>query len=167
MYFERETERDRQRERASRRGAERENPKQLQALSCQHRAQCGAQTHELQDHDLSRNQESDAQRTEPPRCPCSSVVITVSSFSALNRRLWGISLCPAHFLTLGIELQVLYCLFAWCCPRDFLAKCVPLCWFALPSTQQVCGALSTDLSAVGLAFLECFVTLGSELSICC
>ena len=28
----------------------------LQALSCQHRAWCGAQTHELRDHDLSQSQ---------------------------------------------------------------------------------------------------------------
>ena len=37
---------------------ERENPKQ--GPSCQRRAQCGAQTHELLDHDLSPNQESGA-----------------------------------------------------------------------------------------------------------
>ena len=36
---------------------ERENPKQ--APHCQSRALCGAQTHKPQDHDLSRNQESD------------------------------------------------------------------------------------------------------------
>ena len=37
---------------------ERENPKQ--ALCCQCRAWCGAQSHELWDHDLSQNQESEA-----------------------------------------------------------------------------------------------------------
>ena len=36
-------------------GRGRENPKQ--ALRCQHRAQRGARTHELWDHNLSRNQE--------------------------------------------------------------------------------------------------------------
>ena len=51
------------------RGAEtgRENPKQ--SLHCQHRAQCEAQSHKLRDHALSRNQQLDAQLTEPPRCP--------------------------------------------------------------------------------------------------
>ena len=38
----------------------------LQALSCQHRARRGAQTHELWDHDLSRSRTSNL--TEPPRC---------------------------------------------------------------------------------------------------
>ena len=44
--------RERERER------ERENPKQ--APHCQCRAQHGAQTHELEDHVLSPNQETDA-----------------------------------------------------------------------------------------------------------
>ena len=34
---------------------ETQNPKQLQALSCQHRARHGAWTHDLQNHDLSRS----------------------------------------------------------------------------------------------------------------
>ena len=40
-------------------GAEREGDRiwsRLQALSCQHRARCGAQTHELWDHDLGQSQ---------------------------------------------------------------------------------------------------------------
>ena len=41
-------------------GTEREretqNPNRLQALNCQHRARCGAWTHELWDHDLSWSQ---------------------------------------------------------------------------------------------------------------
>ena len=40
------------------RGGQRENP--MQPSPCQHRAQCKAQTHEPWDHDLSRNQKSDA-----------------------------------------------------------------------------------------------------------
>ena len=55
FIFERERERDRETERVRRGGAERErereNPKK--APHCQHGAQCGAQTHEPQDHDLS------------------------------------------------------------------------------------------------------------------
>ena len=50
-------------------GRDRENPKQ--ALCCQHKAQCGAQSHELWDHDLSWNQKSDTQPTEPARHPLS------------------------------------------------------------------------------------------------
>ena len=48
--------RERARERA--REGQRENPKQ--AVCCQHRAQCGAWTHEPWDYDLSWNQELDA-----------------------------------------------------------------------------------------------------------
>ena len=40
----------------------------FQALSCQHRAQCGARTHGPGDHDLSRSQPLN--RLRPPRCPC-------------------------------------------------------------------------------------------------
>ena len=53
IYFQ-----ERQRQRASGRGAEREgdqNPKQLQALSCQHGARPGARTHKPRDHDLNRS----------------------------------------------------------------------------------------------------------------
>ena len=49
------------------RGGERENLKQ--APCCQCGAQRRAQTHKPQDHDLSQNQESNTQPTEPPRCP--------------------------------------------------------------------------------------------------
>ena len=49
------------------RGAESTNPKQVP--NCQHRALHGARTHEPWDHDLSRNQDSDASPTEPPRRP--------------------------------------------------------------------------------------------------
>ena len=51
-------------------GAEREGENLKQALRCQHRAWHRTQSHKPWDHDLSRNQESDAQLTEPPRCPC-------------------------------------------------------------------------------------------------
>ena len=60
-------EKEREHEYVSRGGAERENSKQ--APHCQRRAQCGARSRELWDHDLSWNQESDASPTEPPRCP--------------------------------------------------------------------------------------------------
>ena len=46
-------------------GAERENPKQ--APHCECRVRHGAWTHKLWDHDLSKNQESEAQPTEPLR----------------------------------------------------------------------------------------------------
>ena len=79
IYFERERETDRERVcvcvcvcvcvRAGeeQRERERENPKQAQL--CQRRARHGARSHKLWDHDLSWNQESDPQLTEPPRCP--------------------------------------------------------------------------------------------------
>ena len=51
LFWERERPREGQRER------ERRHPKQ--ALHCQHRAQCGARSNKLRDHDLSQNQESD------------------------------------------------------------------------------------------------------------
>ena len=47
----------RERRSANKRGAERGRHRirnRLQALSCQHRARCGARTHEPRDHDLSR-----------------------------------------------------------------------------------------------------------------
>ena len=59
---ERERERESAREHAQvgegqREGGARETLRQ--APHCQHRARCGAQTHQLRDHDLSRNQELD------------------------------------------------------------------------------------------------------------
>ena len=51
----------------------RECPKQ--APHCQCRVRCEAQSQELWDRDLSRNQESDTQPTEPPRCPCYFVIL--------------------------------------------------------------------------------------------
>ena len=53
IYFER----GREGEDGAEREGERENPRQVPC--CQHGAQYGAQTHELQDHDLSRDQEWD------------------------------------------------------------------------------------------------------------
>ena len=50
--------RERERQRGQRRGRERGRhriPSRLQALICQHRARCGARTHEPRDHDLSRS----------------------------------------------------------------------------------------------------------------
>ena len=66
MYFQRE----RERERASRGGAERKGdriPSRLLTASAQ--PQHGAETHEPWDHDLSSSQELVAQLTEPPECP--------------------------------------------------------------------------------------------------
>ena len=55
--FERERERERESERMGEGQRERETRiwSRLQALSCQHRAQHGAQTHEPRDYDLSRS----------------------------------------------------------------------------------------------------------------
>ena len=56
-----ENNRKRQRQRTSRGGTEKERERRhriwskLQALSCQHGARCGAQTHDLWDHDLSQS----------------------------------------------------------------------------------------------------------------
>ena len=64
IYF-----RDRERQSTSWGGAERERETEdlKRSLSCQHRAQCGAQTHELEDHDLSQSQM--LKPPEPLRCP--------------------------------------------------------------------------------------------------
>ena len=56
---------------------EKENPKQ--ALHCQHGAQCQAQTDQAWDHELSRNQQSDVQPTEPPRHPIIKDFLTAKS----------------------------------------------------------------------------------------
>ena len=57
-FWERERQRDRETECERGRGRERGRHRiwiRLQALSCQHRAWCGARTHELWDHDLRWN----------------------------------------------------------------------------------------------------------------
>lgn len=51
----------------------RETPKQ--ALHSQCGEGLGAQAHEVQDHNLSGNQEPDAQITEPPRHPNSILIL--------------------------------------------------------------------------------------------
>ena len=45
-----------------------------QALHCQHRAHCGAQTQEPWDDELNWNQEADTKLTEPPSHPCNFVL---------------------------------------------------------------------------------------------
>ena len=60
---------DRVRAREGQRERETQIWSRLQALSCQHRVRCRAWTHKLWDHDLSLNQESDVELTEPFRCP--------------------------------------------------------------------------------------------------
>ena len=74
------------------RGWQRGRERIKQAPRCQHRAQCGTQTHKPWDHDLSQNQELDAQPTEPPRqvpchhedflmsSPCLEILATDSKF---------------------------------------------------------------------------------------
>ena len=56
-----------ERERGRRQGAEGEGDREnyKHAPCCQHGVQCGVQTHEQQDHDLSQNQESEAYLPEP------------------------------------------------------------------------------------------------------
>ena len=61
--------RDRERHSMSRGGTEREGENTKQALCYQCRAWCRAWTHEPWDQELSWNQESDGQSTEPPRWP--------------------------------------------------------------------------------------------------
>ena len=48
---------------------QKERKRILSRLYTQHGAYHGAQSHELWDHDLSWNQESDAYLIEPPMCP--------------------------------------------------------------------------------------------------
>ena len=64
---------ERERENASEGGAgEREAESPKQAPHCQCRAQHGARSQKPWNRDLSQNQESDAQVTEPPRHPSNS-----------------------------------------------------------------------------------------------
>ena len=69
-------------------GESREKTKQ--APHCQSRAQPGAWTLKPWDHDLSWNQESDPQQTEPPRCPEADEVFTSWSLFAqvISKALW-------------------------------------------------------------------------------
>ena len=57
FIFERQRETEREWGRGRERGRHRIQGR-LQALSCQHRAQCGARTHELWDHDWSQSRTS-------------------------------------------------------------------------------------------------------------
>ena len=66
-----------ERERASRGGVEREGENPKKAPCCQHRVWGRAWTHELWDHDLNRNQKSDASLTESPRHPENYVLIGI------------------------------------------------------------------------------------------
>ena len=71
---------------------ERKNPKQ--ALWCQHRVQCRAQSHKLWDHDLSRTQDSDTQQTELLRCSSSW---------------WFLKLCSIYVkFGIGNGLEIMY-----------------------------------------------------------
>ena len=67
-----EKEKEKEREKGVGRGRERERENSKQVPHCQCRAPCGARTHKPRDHDLSQNQELDAQSPEPPRCPAST-----------------------------------------------------------------------------------------------
>ena len=57
--------------------AERGGERILSRLHALHRALHRARSHEPWDHDLSRNQESDDQPTEPPRWPPGSLMLHV------------------------------------------------------------------------------------------
>ena len=83
IYFEREREQGRGRERERERGTQ----DSKQALCWQQRAQCGAWTHELWDHDLSWNQETGAQLIELPRHPCNKTFNDHLYFSYLSSSL--------------------------------------------------------------------------------
>ena len=81
IYWDRETEREREGERAQQgrdRGAERESQAGSMLL-----ALCWAQSHKPWDHDLSQNQELDAQSTEPPRCPNSETLKELRTNSSI------------------------------------------------------------------------------------
>ena len=59
----------------------------LQALSCQHRAQCGARTHRLQDHDLSRSRTLN--RLSHPGAPRTQWIFIKSKYtSSTTFSLW-------------------------------------------------------------------------------
>ena len=59
FIFERESTRSQAGQRGKREKGRHRIRSKLQALSCQHRAQCRAWTHELQDHDLSQSRSLD------------------------------------------------------------------------------------------------------------
>ena len=65
IYF---WQRERERKQAGDGQTERETEDPKRALRWQQRAWYGARTHQLSDHDLSPNRESEPQPTEPPRC---------------------------------------------------------------------------------------------------
>ena len=76
---------ERERQSASRGGAEREGEtvwSKLQALSCQHRAQHGAWTHKLWDHELSGSQEPN--RLSHPGAPLTVQNLIQPPFPSLN-----------------------------------------------------------------------------------
>ena len=63
---------------------ERENLKQT--LYCQHRAWCRTQTYKTWDHDMTWNQESVAQPTEPPRCSTKMIKIFKRKILAIKKK---------------------------------------------------------------------------------
>ena len=69
FIFEKERERERNYMHMSRTGTGREGDRGSKGSMLTVDSQCGAWTHKLWDHDLSWNQESNAQPTEPPRGP--------------------------------------------------------------------------------------------------
>ena len=104
-----ETEREHERGRVRERGRHRIRSR-LQALSCQHRARCGARTHKPRDHDLSGS--GTLNRLSHPGTPqiqtvkCPTVTVLLPS----QRRIFG-------HLPLGLSLficdrGVWFCLFA-------------------------------------------------------
>ena len=106
---------------------QRENPKQ--SPHCQCRTWCGAQTRELWDHDLSRNQESDAQPTEPPRHP------STPAFLKIIKQLKPVRELPVVFLRFSDREENYWKhlvnstpVFGWC--LSLLITCLSLTtWF--------------------------------------
>ena len=130
-----------ERERAGEGQRKRETKNPKQAPCCQHWARCGAQSHKPQDHDLSQNQESEAQPTERPRCPnifpllkkssrrtCVAQSIKLRSWS---RRSWVRAPCQA----LCWQLRACSLLWILCLPLSLSLSC--LCALSLSFSLPV------------------------------
>ena len=122
-----------ERECVSRGGAEREEDRicsRLQALSCQHRALCGAGTQELQDHDLNRSRILN--RLSHPGTPNillkkKSRFIKVCTFPKFlhNLKFLSAAFVSIIWMTAGLDTKVTC---YSCPPSEFHRTCFPVFW---------------------------------------
>ena len=80
----------------------RKDPRQVPC--CQHRARLGAWSHEWWDHYQNRNQESDVQLTELPRCPCAYSLLRFPNLVFISEI--NLSLYFEFFLGLSLHFRI-------------------------------------------------------------